>query len=227
MKICGISDIHGDLSVKIQPCDVLCICGDIVPLEVQVNSKKSKRWLKELFIPWCSKQPCKKVLVVGGNHDFFLWHHPLQMKEMVKEEEKIEYLLNEGYEFDGVKFFGTPLCKEFGYLAFMYPYEEQDRILDKALEEWGKNIDVLLTHDSPYGVSDIILDKSCPWATDEHIGNKSLEAFIIKTAPKLHLHGHLHSTNHDEEILGTTKVYCVSILGEQYTVQYEPQYFDI
>ena len=87
MKICGISDIHGDLSVKIQPCDVLCICGDIVPLEVQVNSKKSKRWLKELFIPWCSKQPCKKVLVVGGNHDFFLWHHPLQMKEMVKEEE--------------------------------------------------------------------------------------------------------------------------------------------
>lgn len=227
MKICGISDIHGDLSVKIQPCDVLCICGDIVPLEVQVNSKKSKRWLKELFIPWCSKQPCKKVLVVGGNHDFFLWHHPLQMKEMVKEEEKIEYLLNEGYEFEGVKFFGTPLCKEFGYWAFMYPYEEQDRILDKALEEWGKNIDVLLTHDSPYGVSDIILDKSCPWATDEHIGNKSLEAFIIKTAPKLHLHGHLHSTNHDEEILGTTKVYCVSILGEQYTVQYEPQYFDI
>lgn len=227
MKICGISDIHGDLSVKIQPCDVLCICGDIVPLEVQVNSKKSKRWLKELFIPWCSKQPCKKVLIVGGNHDFFLWHHPLQMKEMVKEEEKIEYLLNEGYEIEGVKFFGTPLCKEFGYWAFMYPYDEQDRILDKALEEWGKNIDVLLTHDSPYGVSDIILDKSCPWATDEHIGNKSLEAFIIKTAPKLHLHGHLHSTNHDEEILGTTKVYCVSILGEQYTVQYEPQYFDI
>lgn len=227
MKICGISDIHGDLSVKIQPCDVLCICGDIVPLEVQVNSKKSKRWLKELFIPWCSKQPCKKVLVVGGNHDFFLWHHPLQMKEMVKEEEKIEYLLNEGYEFEEVKFFGTPLCKEFGYWAFMYPYDEQDRILDKALEEWGKNIDVLLTHDSPYGVSDIILDKSCPWATDEHIGNKSLEAFIIKTAPKLHLHGHLHSTNHDEEILGVTKVYCVSILGEQYTVQYEPQYFDI
>ena len=227
MKICGISDIHGDLSVKIQPCDVLCICGDIVPLEVQVNSKKSKRWIKELFIPWCSKQPCKKVLVVGGNHDFFLWHHPLQMKEMVKEEEKIEYLLNEGYEFEGVKFFGTPLCKEFGYWAFMYPYDEQDRILDKALEEWGKNIDVLLTHDSPYGVSDIILDKSCPWATDEHIGNKSLEAFIIKTAPKLHLHGHLHSTNHDEEILGVTKVYCVSILGEQYTVQYEPQYFDI
>ena len=227
MKICGISDIHGDLSVKIQPCDVLCICGDIVPLEVQVNSKKSKRWLKELFIPWCSKQPCKNVLVVGGNHDFFLWHHPLQMKEMVKEEEKIEYLLNEGYEFEGVKFFGTPLCKEFGYWAFMYPYDEQDRILDKALEEWGKNIDVLLTHDSPYGVSDIILDKSCPWATDEHIGNKSLEAFIIKTAPKLHLHGHLHSTNHDEEILGVTKVYCVSILGEQYTVQYEPQYFDI
>ena len=227
MKICGISDIHGDLSVQIQPCDVLCICGDIVPLEVQVNSKKSKRWLKELFIPWCSKQPCKKVLVVGGNHDFFLWHHPLQMKEMVKEEEKIEYLLNEGYEFEGVKFFGTPLCKEFGHWAFMYPYDEQDRILDKALEEWGKNIDVLLTHDSPYGVSDIILDKSCPWATDEHIGNKSLEAFIIKTAPKLNLHGHLHSTNHDEEILGVTKVYCVSILGEQYTVQYEPQYFDI
>ena len=227
MRICGISDIHGDLSPKIEPCDVLCICGDIVPLETQMNSKKSRRWLRELFIPWCDKQPCKKVLVIGGNHDFFLYYHPLQMKEMIKDNEKIEYLNNEGYEFEGIKFFGTPLCKIYGNWALMLPYEEQDKILNEAFDEWGNEIDVLLSHDSPYGVSDIILDKNCPWATDDHIGNKSLEAFVIKTAPKLHLHGHLHSTNHDEELLGTTKVHCVSILGEQYTVQYEPQYFEI
>ena len=39
LKITAISDIHGDLPI-IDPCDVLCICGDIVPLEIQRNYTK-------------------------------------------------------------------------------------------------------------------------------------------------------------------------------------------
>lgn len=34
MKICGISDIHGEF-IDTPVCDVLCICGDIVGLNDQ------------------------------------------------------------------------------------------------------------------------------------------------------------------------------------------------
>lgn len=42
MKICGISDIHGNLIENIPECDVLCICGDIVTLNAQRNIEASK-----------------------------------------------------------------------------------------------------------------------------------------------------------------------------------------
>ena len=36
MKIIAFSDNHGYLP-KLEPCDVVCICGDIMPLEIDRN----------------------------------------------------------------------------------------------------------------------------------------------------------------------------------------------
>ena len=58
LKICGISDMHGILDFNIEKCDVLCICGDIVPLDIQNYHKPTFKWLKNVFIPWCQNQPC-------------------------------------------------------------------------------------------------------------------------------------------------------------------------
>ena len=44
----------------------------------------------------------------------------------------------------------------------------------------------------------------------------------MKIAVISDLHGHLHSANHGEELLGDTKVYNTSILNEQYNLVYEP-----
>ena len=56
MKICGISDMHGKLNFDIDKCDILCICGDIMPLSIQTYHEAGIKWLKKTFIPWCEKK---------------------------------------------------------------------------------------------------------------------------------------------------------------------------
>lgn len=72
MKICAISDLHGQINnVNIDPVDVLFICGDIIPLQIQRNIPQSFSWIKKSFIPWCQKQPVDQIYMVGGNHKNF------------------------------------------------------------------------------------------------------------------------------------------------------------
>ena len=73
MKICAFSDTHGQYDFKIEPCDMVLIGGDIVPLEIQKDSNACEEWLKSFFIPWCSSLPSEKVIFIAGNHKYFLF----------------------------------------------------------------------------------------------------------------------------------------------------------
>ena len=53
------------------------------------------------------------------------------------------------------------------------------------------------------------------------------EDAILEKKPKYCFHGHLHSTNHEEELLGNTKVYNTSILNEDYKITYDPVILEI
>ena len=207
MRICAFSDMHGQYDFTVDPCDIVLICGDILPLNIQMYSKESKKWLSTSFIPWCGKLPCEKVVLIAGNHDFYFQRHPEGIREMLEGQDKIIYLDCETYEYDGKVIFGSPWCKPFGRWAFMESYEEQDERYAHYLETIN-NVDILI-------------------AKGDHIGNKSLNKVIDKWKPLLHLHGHLHSTNHEEELLGTTKVYNVSLLNEDYNLVYKPLYIDV
>ena len=92
MKICGISDMHGQYDFKVEPCDIVLICGDIVPLEIQVLDSKSEEWFKTFFIPWCTNLPCEKVVFIAGNHDFVLKYHPDRIRELLKGVQRQGYL---------------------------------------------------------------------------------------------------------------------------------------
>lgn len=59
-------------------------------------------------------------------------------------------------------------------------------------------------------------------ADGKHKGCPELWDAIIATKPKYNFHGHLHSTNHEKELLGETKIYNVSILDEEYKLVYNP-----
>ena len=221
MKICGISDMHGNYNFQIDKCNVLCIAGDIVPLKIQMDTYLSFEWIKEKFIPWCESQPVDKVIVVAGNHDFFARGKYNKVKEVFKGT-KIVYLCDEEYMYDDVKFYGTPWCHIFGNWPFMVSEES----LQEKFAKMPNDVDVLITHDSPYGVSDILL-QSIAYASKGNIGNKPLADAVSDKQPKIMLHGHLHSTNHEMELLKETKVYCVSVLDESYRLKYKPLYLEI
>ena len=226
MKIAAISDMHGILDFNVEKSDILFICGDIVPLNIQSYSKESKKWFINTFIPWCNAQPVNDIYLVGGNHDWWIFRHPEQVKECCKELPNLHYLLDEEAVYmdeDGTayKIYGTPWCHQFGDWAFM---GYSDDALAQKFMNMGDDIDFLITHDAPYGVSDIC---DSFWNRGEHIGNHGLTYAIGQKKPKYNFHGHLHSSNHGEEMLDETKVYNVSMIDEGYRLTYYPLYLEV
>ncbi|QOR57526.1 DNA double-strand break repair protein [uncultured phage cr125_1] len=71
MKICSLSDIHGQFK-DIPECDVLCIPGDIINLNDQRSIDASRHWWYNRFTNWVNRLPCKKVIITPGNHKLFL-----------------------------------------------------------------------------------------------------------------------------------------------------------
>lgn len=152
MKICGISDIHGNLIKDIPKCDVLCICGDIVPLGIQRQMDDSIKWFQNEFANWVKNLPCKKVIAVPGNHDFYLENKLKEWKRFVEDYEiytdgKVRFLVDELFNYEGVSFYGTPWINPilFGKWAFEY---STDEVEDNPFEKIPK-CDILLTHDNP------------------------------------------------------------------------------
>lgn len=231
MKIIVLSDLHGTLlpvNDYFEPCELVCICGDIVPLSIQANSRKTRKWLTGDFLPWCEELPCDKVIFIAGNHDLHFGNLDFMYTQFPKDK-KVTYLFHENYVYtsrSGKEYtiFGTPYCKLFGNWAYM----EMDDVLDRLYQDIPENLDILLTHDAPYGVSDIILQEDCLWYDGKtHIGNKPLSKAILQKAPKIVCHGHLHSTSREFEEWGYSKVINCSIKDEHYNPVYDPIVFEL
>lgn len=225
MKICAISDLHGYLP-KIEPCELVLICGDIVSLHAQRYPKSCKEWYIDWFVPWVNELPCDKVLFIPGNHEVGMEGHEDFYKNYFGKHHKATILIHDYYEYFGTegkfyKIFGTPYCKIFGNWAYMRPNSD----LKEKFSEIPEGLDILLTHDAPFGVSDILLQER--YYTGEHIGNKPLAEAILQKAPKIVCHGHLHSTSREFEELGYSKVVNCSIKDEHYNPIYSPIVFEL
>ena len=222
MRIAAISDLHGNLIDNIEPCELVFICGDIVPLKIQWDILESKTWLATVFNDWVNELPCQRVVFIAGNHDIVFSREYcgdlLPVKAKYLENSYYDYLSDEGKVY---RIYGTPNCHIFGNWAFMYSDEALEEIYSKIPD----NCDVLLSHDAPYGISDICFESI--YNGEKHLGNPPLYKAISDKSPKYCLHGHLHSSNHQLELLNDTKVYNTSIVNESYRVAYEPLYLDI
>ena len=229
MKIAVVSDLHGNLPIYpsyfwdgLEDCEMLLICGDIFPLSIQTDMIRSKKWLLEEFKPWAASLPVEQIFFIAGNHDFWFERNDLTAHQIFSSHDKVRYLKNEYVDYLSTqdskvyRIFGTPYCHQFGNWAFM----RDEEMLSKKFSQIPGNVDILLSHDAPYGTSDICFE-GFP-ANKGHIGCPELRDAIIEKKPSYCFHGHLHSSNHGEEILNETKVYNTSILNEKYEIVFEP-----
>ena len=226
MKIIAISDIHGDLIDNIPQCDVLCIAGDIVPLNMQRNIGQSCKWIKTKFLAWCQDLRCDYIILVAGNHDFYFdmhwWDELAMMKidspETIFKNTKIHYLQDSGIIIDGKSFYGTPWIT--GLPRWAFNLVDDDEAMSNI-----PNCDVLITHTPPRGNVGTVL-QDC-WNTGSNFGSKNLRTRLEQGGIKYCLSGHIHSGQHKEEIIGEARCYNVSIKDENYTINYIPLILDI
>ena len=213
MKVASISDIHGNL-VDIPECDILCICGDIVGLNDQRAMDKSKHWFENRFVNWINKISCKKVLVVPGNHDFYIEScynnsnglNDTLLKDIeIKTNNKLKFLIDDFFIYEGTKFYGTPWINPIGTKHF-WAFDPNKYLIDNLLETKFSNIpkdtDVLLSHDNPY-MNDTLIQYS-----------RDIE---------YHFYGHWH-----DGIMRLEKNrYNCSLLNDNYYLKYKPTVVDI
>lgn len=224
MKVCATSDLHGFLP-EIEPCDLLLICGDIMPLSIQTNMPESEKWLKEVFIPWIDSLPIDQVILIAGNHDFFMERSSLKATTMLNTE-KLTYLRNEStvYVSNGgeiITIFGTPYCKIFGNWAFM---RSPDTLKEKysAIPE---KVDILISHDAPM-IERIGKIQEGRWAGTE-AGNSQLAEEIVRKKPRWCFCGHIHSGEHNITEYEGIKLANVSLVNETYEPVNNPLYVEL
>lgn len=232
MKIIAISDLHGYLP-ELQPCDVIVICGDIVPLNIQNNYESSLAWLSGPFQSWALNLDCKKVVFIAGNHDFIfeqLRCHPDRICDTLFQmddnyDHKLIYLCDNSYVYQGVKFYGTPWCPSLMGWAF---YGDEQHLINR-FNKIPDDVDVLITHCPPkYGLQGMVLETNRNYMND--FGCVELQQIIDKNFVDKDmwvLSGHIHSGKHEVEEMNNVKYRNCSIKNEDYQVTYQPFEFEI
>ena len=227
MKISAISDMHGNLP-QIEPCDLLLVAGDISPLRIQNKYELMIDWMNEEFYPWVKSLPCKHVVMVAGNHDFYFRHEGIEgVKEDIinfKLGDKLVYLENSSFEYEGLKIYGTPNCVG----PFGWPF--CDALEARGAYDKIERCDILLTHQPPKH------DKvgcSFPYQYNErNFGSDYLYNVIVDKKIPIVVCGHIHSGIHNgvKAYLGDDFIstfYNVSLLGEDYNMTYDVTTFEI
>lgn len=205
MKVAGISDLHGYLPDNIPTCNVLCISGDIIPLNIQRNNFASLKWWLKNFCEWVSRLPCEKVIFTAGNHDFLLeqlYQSNLYPKFVAMLEQhsndKAILLINELYTYKGVKFYGFPYIIPIGFQIGKWAFEDKSESAEDIGEYFtlvNIQTDVLITHDNPFK-------------------NTKLKHYLT-CEPKVWFYGHWHEGKSNKAL----KLYNCSVRDDYYNIK--------
>jgi hypothetical protein len=232
MRIVALSDQHGYLP-EIAPCELLIIAGDVCPDRVgpffaMHDQEQQKSWFNRSVRPWLAKAPATHKVLTWGNHDWcgqacsFLHDSPA---EAITTE--LQILVDEGTRVPAgsardasVSVWATPWSNQFMNWAFMKPAPD----LEAVYAEIPEGIDILISHQPPYGYGDSHCDVRS--GKVEHLGSRELLAAIDRCKPKLVICGHIHEGYGQSEYAGIP-IYNVSVVDEQYRLVHPPTVIEL
>jgi Icc-related predicted phosphoesterase len=198
LKILALSDQHGMLDTIVPPCDLLIVAGDQCPdiidgVPARDDPDRQLHWFMETWMAWRKKQPAKTCVVTWGNHDF--------CGELQKEPYIVfgygdtVIAIDELVIVNGMRLWLSPWTKQFMDWAFM---RDEQRLMDAHYKFIPEGLDILVTHDPPYGYGDMAID----WTTKQpgHFGSKALLDTIGRVKPRAVVCGHIHEAYGEYEL---------------------------
>jgi hypothetical protein len=118
-----------------------------------------------------------------------------------------------------VRVWATPWSNPIMRWAFM----RKPRELEQVYAAIPENIDVLVSHQPPYGCGDRVFDLA---GRVEHVGSHELLAAIERVRPKVVVCGHVHGGFGQYEHDGVP-IYNVSVVDERYRLVNRPTVIDV
>lgn len=146
---------------------------------------------------------------------------PLIPNDIIKEYQQygIVYLEDSSFEYEGIKFYGTPYQPYFCDWAFNVKNSEYLKEVYRMIPD---DVDVLLTHCPPYG----ILDQTHKYSFDNLTGEKHLGSIELSqvlneksqnnTMPKVVAFGHIHGDGGRKVKIDNTIYINASLCNENY-----------
>lgn len=241
MIIYAISDQHGTWPT-IPPCDLLIVAGDqcldyFGGMWARDYAHLQLNWFTQTWMAWREKQPAKHCVVTWGNHDFCGELAPAS--PIIEIGGHTTTVVDALFEYEGVKIWFSPWSRQFMDWAFM---AEEEQLAEKYARI-PTGIDILVSHDPPYGYGDkcpgahnddcpvrwhtnVSADK-CTCGCEAHVGGHALLNTIDRVMPDVVICGHIHGGHgtytRDIDYLGEkhdctheVTIYNVAVVDEQY-----------
>lgn len=195
IKTTFISDLHG-FQPDLPGGDLLIIAGDLTARNTENEYAK--------FIQWLISSPYKCKILIAGNHDGLIESGKVSFRNI---DPHIHYLCDSGFDFKGLKIWGSPYTPTFLNWYFM---RDRGSDIKKHWDLIPKGIDILVTHGPPYGVLDETINK-------EHAGCEELKKAVKeRVRPRIHCFGHIHEWGGNVADIDGIKYINCSYVDERY-----------
>ena len=188
MILTGIADNHGTYDYRnvYSDVDVLIHAGDLFgddTWQTEADFVKIIERLQSFF-------PNAKIIIVPGNHDYFL-EQLSELKLQLLFGDEVVILVDETYEYGGLKFYGNP------HTPISMSFQRRGRLDDIGMIP--RDLDVLITHEAPR-TSELGCVRH--YKGDTEAGCLELYNKVLEVKPRYHFFGHIHEF--EDKILGDT-----------------------
>lgn len=201
MKLIVTSDIHGHLP-HIKPCDLFIVGGDIFPKEMDRDAVQQEKWYFDVCQPWIDTLPCRYVILVPGNHDYYFekLYNERHLQNLASQ--KLKVLCNNSIKIEGLSIYGTPNTLPPKH-NFAFCQESDD--LRETFARIPQQLDILIAHAAPYEIGGLAgvedgLDVGSPELTEALKTKKIRYVFC----------GHIHQGNHKKVKWNGMQLYNVA-----------------